>query len=253
VRVRTLLAPIHNPDNLLLAPLEKGLPALLPLYEHLIFAVSKETTEETVSLLKKPPQVIIVESNGYFVGARNALQKALGYPGAYHWVDADRILHWISAFPDELKAILISAPQWAYTILGRTARAKSTHPQSWIHCEFPCNRLAGRKFGLDDLDVCVANVLLSRRALELIAKHSTSRNWGILTEWPLIIQRFLGRNELGYVAVEGNEWEDPDRYAAEIQNAGGLDKWNARQYDNESEWLKRLQNAIDIIIPLKEG
>lgn len=253
--VKTLLAPIHNPDNLLLEPLKKWLPALLPLYKHLIFILSKTTTVETISFLEKQKGISIVYSNGYYLGAKNAFKEALNYNELYHWIDGDRILHWISKYPKELKLLLSSPPQYDYTIVGRTSRAKATHPKSWIDCESLCNYLAERKLGIRNVDICVANILLSRRAIELILTYSKATNWGILTEWPLIILKHMDKNtknKLGYIEVEGNEWEDTDRYQTEIKKAGSLNKWIAQRYDTETEWLKRLQNSIEIITPLKE-
>lgn len=249
MKVRTLLSPIHDPDERYLEALQDKLNDLLSLYEHLIFAASSQTSPKVVDFLKSSTNVSVVSSNGYGFGARNAFNQALSFNELYHWVDSDRILHWLNAYPDELKKLLDNPPQSDYTILGRTERARLTHPQSWTYCEMPCNRLAGKRFGRE-IDICVANVFLSRDAIEWILQDSSSQNWGILTEWPLTVASHSGADNLSYIAIEGNEWEDPDYFAEEISLAGGLEQWKTEKYDSEREWQKRLQNSIDIIAPL---
>lgn len=249
MRIRTLISPIHDPDERYLQPLKERLTALLSLYEHLIFTVSAKTSTKVVEFLESSPDISVVSSNGYGFGARNAFDRAASYNGLYHWIDSDRILHWLAEHPDELGNLLENPPQNHYTILGRTKRARLTHPNSWTYCEEPCNRLASRRFGIE-MDICVANVFLSSEAVQWILKDSRSNNWGILTEWPLTITRHAGKQGLTYVETEGNEWEDPDYYETEISAAGGLEQWKTLRYDSEAEWLKRFQNSIDIISPL---
>lgn len=249
MKVKTLLSPIHDPDERYLEPLREKLSVLLSLYEQLIFTVSSKSSRKIVEFLESSPNVSVVSSNGYGFGARNAFNRAVSFSELYHWIDSDRILHWLSAYPDELKTLLENPPQKHYTILGRTKRARLTHPKSWVYCEEPCNRLASRRFGIE-MDICVANVFLSRDAVQAILQDSLSNDWGILTEWPLTVVRHAGEHSLSYVEIEGNEWEDPDYYAPEISSAGGLERWKTLRYDSEAEWLKRLQNSIDIITPL---
>jgi hypothetical protein len=250
MKVKTLLSPIHDPEARYLEALRKNLALLLSLYERLIFAASGKTAQSIRDFLQSSPRVSIVSSNGYGFGAHNAFREALKFDGPYHWIDSDRIMHWLNSHPDELKRLLDDPPDKHYTILGRTDRAKRTHPLSWTHCEAPCNRLASRRFGIE-MDICVANLLLSKSAVEAILEYSSAENWGILTEWPLAVAGHLGESGIGYIAVEGNEWEDPDYFAKEIDQAGGLDRWKSQRYDSESEWLKRFQNSIDIIAPLQ--
>lgn len=249
MRIKTLLSPIHDPEERYLGPLRANLGKLLSLYEHLLFAASSKTSANTIGFLESSTNVTVVPSNGYTVGARNALDCALSFGDLYHWVDSDRILHWLAAYPEELSGLLENPPRKHYTILGRTERARMTHPSSWVYCEKPCNDLASRRFGLE-IDVCVANIVLSRDAIQWILLDSVSTTWGLLTEWPLIVMRHAGKDSLGYIEAEGNEWEDPDYYVQEIASAGGLEAWTSLRYDSEAEWLKRLQNSVDIITPL---
>lgn len=251
MKVRTLLSPIHDPEARYLDALKKNMGDLLSLYERLIFAVSGKTEQSIRDFLQSSSRVSTVSSNGYGFGAHNAFREALKFDGPYHWIDSDRVMHWLNSYPDELKRLLDDPPDKHYTILGRTERAKHTHPLSWTHCEAPCNGMAGRRFGLE-MDICVANLLLSRPAVEVILEYSSAENWGILTEWPLAVSHHLGKEHIGYVAVEGNEWEDPDYFTKEIEQAGGLDDWKNHRYDTESEWLKRFQNSIDIMTPLQK-
>jgi hypothetical protein len=232
-----------------LKPLREKLPLLLSLYEHLIFAVSSKTSKQIADFLESSPNVTVVSSNGYGFGARNAFAAALNFEDPYHWIDCDRILHWLTVYPDELRHLLESPPNEHYIILGRTERARLTHPKSWVYCEAPCNDLASRRFGIE-MDICVANVFLSREAVRWILNDSVTDDWGILTEWPITVIRNAQKNALSYVAIEGNEWEDPDYYKEEISLAGGLEQWKAQRYDSEAEWLKRFQNSADIISPL---
>lgn len=68
----------------------------------------------------------------------------------------------------------------------------------------------------------------------IILAQSSEPSFSTLAEWPLLVKR--AGLKVDYFAVEGYEWEDPDRFQKEIKKMD-YQKW-LENYYNTREWKK---------------
>ena len=87
------------------------------------------------------------------------------------------------------------------------------------------------------VDVTAGACFLSKLAREVILKDSKEKGFGVCQEWPWLVKK--AGLSWSYIAVDGYEWEDPDRYKREI-DLEGYDSWLKKNYLTEDEWLKRV-------------
>lgn len=124
-------------------------------------------------------------------------------------------------------------------VLARSPRAFLTHPLCQTLTEGPIKQLLASVLGVPGADPFSGAYLLSRRALEAIARSEAPRDESFYAE-VLLASRHAGcRFEVRI--VEGLEWETPDRFQKEIA-ARGYDEWLA-DFQNAAQWEYRSRMA----------
>ena len=100
-------------------------------------------------------------------------------------------------------------------------------------------------------DVTAASRGLSRHAAEAIVTGCRDDQISTDVTWPLCLQR-RGDFSFGYLETEGLEFETPDRYPAEVAQAGGAAQWSEQLDDDPQHWAHRLELArieVEAMIP----
>jgi hypothetical protein len=186
---------------------------------------------------------------------RAAVQLALHGPCPFIlYCDFDRILHWMEFHPQELSDVAQRLTRYDFTVLGRTPRAFATHPRLQRDTEAIINhvfeRVSGRVW-----DTGAGARGLSRRAAEVIVADCHDDQISNDVTWPLCLAQ-RGGFTLGYIETEGLEFETPDRYPAEVAQAGGVAQWSEQLDDDPQHWAHRLELArieVEAMLPFAKG
>ena len=244
-----LAATHHDPDDAMLPQALRVLPLLHDLYAHIFVLVSPETGQRTVNTLtehglrvERQAEPADIDTLG--LTRLNTLHRATRAGAEHlHLCDWDRLIHWAEFYADELREVVEAIPRHDLLILGRTARAFATHARVQRDTEAIINHAFGLAFG-QFLDVTAASRGLSRRACDaLLALPQPEPSSGNDCAWPLYLAR-VPDLVIGYAAIEGLEWETPDRYGDDIARAGGLDAWLANYDADPQRWEFRLRLAL---------
>ena len=173
---------------------------------------------------------------------RAAVELALQAPCPFIiYCDFDRILHWMEFYPEELHRVAQQITQFDFTILGRTPRAFATHPRIQRHTEAIINHVFERVSD-QAWDTGAGARGLSRRAATAIVNSNHDDAISNDVTWPLWLQQ-RGGFSLGYLETEGLEFETPDRFPAEVAQAGGVACWSEQLDDDVQHWAMRLELA----------
>lgn len=165
-------------------------------------------------------------------------------------IDYDRLIHWLISFPEEFSGFIQNFPKkFDFLSLGRTKRAFNTHPKIQQRAENWTNSELKKVLGIK-LDTTSSCYLLRRHAAEAIVKTTKEKNCLSSTdgEWPAICKK--EGFSLGYLPVEGLEFETADIHQKEIKKAGSLKKWFQINYEKnknsiENRW-KIAQESVKI-------
>ncbi|MFN2168661.1 MAG: hypothetical protein ACK2U9_20705 [Anaerolineae bacterium] len=247
----TLVATVHQPDERLASLAEAQLPELMRRYAALTAYCSGGTHPTILDLLRLHGASVRVDDSppsgidGIGHVRRRALRAGLE-PGTSHlqMCDFDRALHWMAHYPEELDSVLGEIARYDLLVLGRTDRAWSTHPAYQAETEPLFNKVFALTTGLP-WDVGAGSRGFSRRGAEKLLELSQEPSVGIDAEWPLLLLR-QEDFAVGYRACEGLEFETADRFAAEIEAAGGYDAWEAEMSANPARWAFRMRLALQI-------
>lgn len=215
------------------------------LYSHVVVSVPPDTDGDLVTALERADVAVVVTSD-WAHGRHAALYKTLDTPAiCTHYLDFDRLLHWLEVYPDELKEIVDCIQQCDCLIVGRTPRAYRTHPRALVETEAISNLVISHLLGRS-LDFSAGSKGFSRRAVEYLLAHSTpGRAMGVDAEWPLLLQR--AGFTVDYREAEGLEWESADQFGN--QAAGELEQQRAAErYDADPKhWSRRVEVALEIL------
>jgi hypothetical protein len=251
-----LAATHHDPEGRLYEQTARVLPSLAEIFDGLAIYATPATQERSLALLAEYGALVDREPPGLPSGLQTlgrarrgavALGLALGAP-ALLFCDFDRALHWAECYPAELAQVAARAAERDLTVLGRTSRAFESHPRIQRDTEAIVNHVYARISGCK-WDVTAAARALTRRAAEAILRDCCDESIGTDVSWPLFALR--AGLTLGYVAVEGLEFETADRHADEIAAAGGLECWMAQIDSDPRRWVERLEIArIEVVAAL---
>jgi len=242
------LALIHyDPGGALFDQTARVLPRLPQVFADIAVFANAATAPRSIAYLRDHGVRVTAEASqvglnhlGWF--RRAAVQLALQGPCPFIlYCDFDRILHWMEFHPQELSDVAQQIAAHDFTILGRTPRAFATHPRLQRDTEAIINHVFAR---ITDRtwDTGAGARGLSRRAAETIALDCLDDQISNDVTWPLCLQQ-LGGFTLGYIETEGLEFETPDRFPAEVAQAGGVAQWSEQLDDDPQHWAARLELA----------
>lgn len=218
---------------------------LLELYEAVVVAPTSHTSPDILDALRGATVELLEESNGRIgVGRRHALRMGLRTTASHlQYCDFDRILHWISRYPEELASTLEELQKYDYTIIGRTGRAFASHPRVQRDTEVITNHAFSLWFG-QPVDISAGSCGVSRRAAALLLKKSVAPSNATDAEWPALVQT-TEKMTVGFVRTEGLEFETPDYFADEIAQAGSLEAWLEERSKPLTAWIARTRLTLE--------
>jgi len=195
--------------------------------------------------LESPKLSVNVNDSGQN-GRYMALLKALETPAEFiHYVDMDRLLHWVETRPGEWKQMIGEIPKYECIIFGRTPSAFNTHPQALISTEKISNQVVSNILKMD-MDVSAGSKSFSRSAAQyLVDQHQEGNSIGTDAEWPIRLKQ--AGFKLEYIQVEGLDWESADQFKDKAA-MGSEQAKAAVDYDADpSHWEKRVEIAQEIV------
>jgi hypothetical protein len=229
-----------------LARLRQLLPQLHDAYSGIALALPPSVdAEEALGIQKLVGNVPMIPTD-WAQGRHAALQRALDFPGEHvHYADMDRLLHWVEAYPAEWRQTVDVIPAHDCLIIGRSKQAWATHPLAIQETERSVNEVFSHLLGRP-VDLGGGSRGLSRAAaVFLLANSPPGHAPGTDAEWPVLLHR--GRYTIDYLAVDGLEWETPDRAAGSVANEEERRQAAAAYDGNTRHWLERAALALEII------
>jgi hypothetical protein len=165
------------------------------------------------------------------------------------FIDFDRLLHWIHAYPDEITVILQKEFNLDFLLIGRTPRAFETHPSTQKDTESMVNEIGSKILGFPTRKDLISTCSIFTKELgERILEFDNITTAGFYGTWPILLWTLASKKQ--YVEMEGLEWETPDRFVKEIKKQG-YNAW-LKQYQNSDEWEKRVRFLHEFLLELYE-
>jgi len=241
-----LTCVLHDALNESSDSIRKFLPIISDIYSNMYAVVSSETHKDVVSTLQEQG-IQVHQQEGPRTGLigvgdarRRSLQVSLEDDNEHtHLMEMDRLLQWVSSYPDELRKVVQSIPEYDFLVIGRTSRAFNTHTRCQIETECIANKVISLLVG-QELDYLVSCRGISKRAGEVIIDKSIAKYLGTDSEWPIII-KCCTDFPIDYVQVEGLEFELAFRLPRKVQEAGGLNAMKTMTDADPEKWLHRIR------------
>jgi hypothetical protein len=263
-----LVGLVHDPEGRYPRLLDGDLPPLMARYATRCAICGAGTAPHTVNALRARGVDVIAGDDIPLNARPYALRLIADHPEWHHvhLTDLDHALHWAQYWPDELDAVNAQIAAHDFLLLGRTARATATLPDSQRETERLINVLfahtttgfenwlGGAGFSLQTvrqaeacstMDICTGAWGLSQHAVAALIARARITDIGFHAEWPLVI-RDAPSLRAGYLPCEGLEYETADRYADAIAAAGGVDAWHVAQNADINRWRYRLTYVTQV-------
>lgn len=199
----TLLTIQHDPDGKLLKPLQKALPLFDDLFSERYLVITTETHSSYYGmyfLTHFRPRLGMAEARRDVI--KFALEKTID--DYYFYCDLDRLIHWATIHPDELRETISQAQSKDYTVIGRTDLAFASHPLFQMETERMMNLLVNEVYKMG-MDFFAGARCFSHRAAKWISEKSIANHAAQDIEWPLIVKDKGGT--IGYVEADGLAYE----------------------------------------------
>jgi hypothetical protein len=227
----TLLTIQHDPKGILLKPLKAKLSILRNLFTHTLVVITPTTHPDYVGNLDA---TYMLPRLGMANARRDAINLALVHcrDNHYFYCDFDRLIFWISNYPDELKETINQTADKDYTVIGRTYLAKQSHPEFQLKTEGIMSLIVKERAGLD-MDVFAGAKSFSHQVAKWLSKQSTSQDAAQDVEWPLIVKENGG--EVRYIEVNGLAYES---------SMLGIEKTPKREFDLR---VKNLKSVVEFL------
>lgn len=237
-----LAATLHDATGALFRDLKRAVPVLRARYDHIAVATSPPTAASIVDLLRAhdmyagtPP----ANRRGplYRLSLRRAAVRTVD---AVHYLDFDRVLHWLWVDLREYDRVLTTARRGTDLLIGRTRAAHQSHQRPLYATERVVNRIFAERMGwTTPVDFFVPSFVLDLPALRLLLQQSRARDETMYGEWAALLAALPGKRR--YIECRGLEWETPDRDRAGVRRVG-LARWRAR-FETPDEWAVRVGMA----------
>ncbi len=220
--------------------------------DKLVVAVSARTAPEIVEELKD--QLVNFSQEETQLEVVDAYKRAIGLalelkPAFIQVVDFDRLLHWVSRFPEEIRDLTNRNYRGLVSYL-RTARAFETHSLAQKETERVINEAASKVAG-QKVDIMSGSFGLENKLAGLVLEKLSRRDSGFYTEF--LALAIKGGYSISTVVVEGLEWETPDQYQSRIAEIG-YEAWLS-EYQSQAEWQRRrqmMQNCLEVLAELEK-
>ncbi len=243
----------HEPQFKLKTLLTSCLPFIKDNFSKVIVCCTPATSKDVLDFLEQEGFIVHVSTIDTEVNTyKQAIETALEYiendgTQRIFYIDFDRLLHWIDKYPAELKQTLGRGENFEFVHIGRTPTAFETHPETQRDTESIINKIGSSVLELDKTrDIMSPCYILTKSLAETILEVNHLTNLGFYCTWPIIFWKLAKSKR--YIAVEGHEWETPDRFQPQIKKAG-YEKWIAR-FQSKKEWQKRVRFLKESMIEL---
>lgn len=233
-----LAATTHDPEGQFVPILEKWFSLVAARFEKIVVASSPGLHPETEKILRQSgADVYVIGKNIVGLNYRTAIKEAAKH-GAVLYVDLDRILHWVSSFPEELDKIISALPGKEWVIFERNPRAMATHHEPLKATEPIFSLVIDSLSGWGRRDFLSGAFYFSKSVANLFCEKVTNDEQGWWGQYLVAMLKNGLRPE--FISCEGLEWETPDRFQKEIELAGGFEKWKKQLEESPREWAMRV-------------
>ncbi|TFG15861.1 MAG: hypothetical protein EU535_00460 [Promethearchaeota archaeon] len=238
-----LSSTIHDPDLKFKNLINPVLSLIKEFFETRIVCCTPVTNDALISFLLEEGFIVIKgeklrQFDIYKLAIEHSL-KQIKDPNLekIFYIDFDRLIHWLSNYPNELAYLLEKNNDVDYLHIGRTTRAFETHPSTQKDTEGIINEIGSRILGFSEKkDIISVCFLISKALGECIIEMKNETATGFYSSWPIIFWNLAESKR--YVEVEGLEWETPDQFKEEIDEQG-YQKW-LKNFQSAEEWKKRV-------------
>ncbi len=244
---------LHEPVFRLKKIIEKSLPFINQHLKKIVVCCSPTTDNDVITFLKNNGFLVYITAEDRVIETYlNAIQQAINNLDDTNadkilYVDFDRLIHWISNYPDELLEILNKVMTFELLHIGRTSRAFETHPETQKYTESIINKFGSYLLGVNEpMDLISVCFSFTKSLADMIINSSYSTITGFYGAWPVLLWALATDKE--YIEVEGQEWETPDRFQEELEVLG-YEKW-FNEFQSSVEWDKRLNMLEDCILEM---
>ena len=245
----TLALLYHDPEGRLIDLVNRTLPVIADIFDGIANNASPQANPQALELWRSAGALVEIESRGeglpiYRLGAARRAAATLALQHGVDYVmycDGDRIVHWATNYPDELRRVVAQIPGHDFTVLGRTRRAFDSHPGVQRDTEGIVNQVFARVTG-QAWDVGGAARGLSRRAVAAINEHCPDDTICVDVTWPLCLRK-LGEFSFNDLMVEGLEFETGDGYGHQRVEPQDYTRWLKSLDDDPRRWSHRLNIA----------
>ncbi len=245
-----LLAPCHDPEARLLPLLQRLGVADDPLaaawrrvrasYASALAVPSPATVAESTAALALAGWEVTPGVTGPDRGLWATVRLGLARPvERIHFCDLDRLIHWLLRYPDELANLPRQWGEHDLTMLVRSARALASHPLCQVLTEGIANAVLAYRLGLPVVDAFSGSYVWRRRAAEALVDAPVPHDLRFYSEG--VMSPFRAGCSIGWLEVDGLEWETPDQYPAEIARLGYAG-WLA-EFESPAQWRHRAEMA----------
>ncbi len=246
---------LHEPVFRLKGLISRVLYLIKSTFSNIVICCSKPTADEVVDFLKQEGFIVIKNDTDASI---NTYRKAI--EGAVRLIrddkvqkilslDFDRLLHWAWKYPEELISTIKTSENYDLLHISRTHRALETHPATQQETEGLVNLLASKALGFPNtIDIISVCDFFTKNLAEKILQLKIPTRTGFYCSWPMILWVLAKKKK--YNEVEGQEWETPDRYEAEIKKMG-YEAW-LKQFQTSEEWARRVQLLKECVLEWSE-
>ena len=174
-----LTCGLHDPKAGLRSTAEIHLPMLLDLFDRVLVTASPETDTSFLAWLEKQGCVVYHRKDTSIVQSYvDAIKQGVKtHADTIFYCDADRVLHWARAYPEELRRVAKKAHGVDYFVGMRGPREYQSHHDALYYTEQLPNAIISAAMGetkpRDYLSGCYS---FSLKAATYVAEHIKSKD-----------------------------------------------------------------------------